>query len=864
MTSITTTVNGEPHTLDLAGHESAVDVIRDRLHLTGSKMVCGGGVCGACTVQIDGTPVASCLTPATSLRDAEVTTVEGLDADGELHPVQRAFIANDALQCGYCTPGFIMSAVSFVDGWRASQGETEPDRHTIADALAGHLCRCGAYEGIYRAVAAACRGDFDGSPADSRGRRADGRGRIDGRDKVTGAAVYAADVRLDDMLEAVIVRSPIAAGTVAPIPQDAAPFLIDMLGDDRQVRFAGQPIAAVAASSLAEARRVAAELPLDIEPLPFVIDPDEAKVDGAPIVYDSKAARKNAPNAAEGGAAPARWDGNVRRPGPTPLMGTIAKRRVKAARRDRPAGHVQLHFETAPQLHTSFEPHATVADFSDPARLRVWTSTQAVDHITHGLAERYGLNDDAIDVTADFVGGGFGSKLSITPDMTAAIELSKLAKRPVRVALSRREELTATGNRPGSRTDVDLVVDDDGDLKAMLIEGESVSGVAMNSPYAMLATLVYGRSPRLARDADVVTNAPPGTPFRGPGGPTYAWALEQSIDQAAHQLGRDPIELRRNWDGNDKRVALYDWASSLPVWQNRPATGSQSGRYRRGVGVAAGNWLYMVDPDTEIEVSVRDGRLVVRNAVQDMGTGSKTLLARAVATVFDVDPIDVVVEAGRAGLGTPHGPTSGGSRTTPSIWPATIDAAEKLRAIVGDDWRTASDATASATRGGDHKMRAIPITVANLQVGRGFSAAVHVSEVEVDTATGKTRVLSVHGGLAIGVPHARELAESQCAGSIIQGIGLALYENQVLDPHSGLTLTSNLEDYRIPQLGDTPEIAIHFHEPGWEHVPGGGIGLGEVATISPAASVANAIFNATAFRPTVLPVRPDRVLEGLR
>ncbi len=114
------------------------------------------------------------------------------------------------------------------------------------------------------------------------------------------------------------------------------------------------------------------------------------------------------------------------------------------------------------------------------------------------------------------------------------------------------------------------------------------------------------------------------------------------------------------------------------------------------------------------------------------------------------------------------------------------------------------------------------------------------------------------------MPHARELAESQCAGSIIQGIGLALYEQQVLDPHTGLTLTSNLEDYRIPQLGDTPEITIHFHEPGWEHVPGGGVGLGEVATVSPAASVGNAIFNATGFRPTVLPVRPDRLLEGLR
>lgn len=156
------------------------------------------------------------------------------------------------------------------------------------------------------------------------------------------------------------------------------------------------------------------------------------------------------------------------------------------------------------------------------------------------------------------------------------------------------------------------------------------------------------------------------------------------------------------------------------------------------------------------------------------------------------------------------------------------------------------------------------MTMNNIQIGRGFSGAVHVSEVEVDTRTGKTRVLSVHGGLAIGTPYAPQLATSQCEGSIIQGIGLALYENQILDPHTGQTLTANLEDYRIPQLGDIPEITIHFHEPGWDHVPGGGVGLGEVATISPAASVANAIFNATGWRPTDAPVRPDRLLEGLR
>ena len=249
-----------------------------------------------------------------------------------------------------------------------------------------------------------------------------------------------------------------------------------------------------------------------------------------------------------------------------------------------------------------------------------------------------------------------------------------------------------------------------------------------------------------------------------------------------------------------------------------------------------------------------------------MGTGSKTLLARAVASVFDVAPTDVVVRIGRAAAGEPHGPTSGGSRTTASIWSTAVEAAEELLEELGTTTVGSehNGAEASAHRGGDRNIRAVPMTMNNIQIGRGFSGAVHVSEVEVDTRTGKTRVLSVHGGLAIGTPYAPTLARSQCEGSIIQGIGLALYENQILDPHTGQTLTANLEDYRIPQLGDVPEITIHFHEPGWEHVPGGGVGLGEVATISPAASVANAIFNATGWRPIDAPVRPDRLLEGLK
>jgi xanthine dehydrogenase YagR molybdenum-binding subunit len=864
---LTTTVNDEARVVEVDGTESAVDVVRDGLGLTGTKLVCGSGVCGACTMLVDGEPVLGCLTPATRLRGAAVTTVEGLADGDDLHPVQRAFAHHDGLQCGYCTPGFVVDAVAFHDRWRAEHdggGDVEkgvaagPDRQTIAEALAGHLCRCGSYEGIYRAVAAACRGEHD-----------NGAGRVERVDapaKLTGAAVYTTDVVQPDMLYAAIRRSEVAAGIVGPITFPDGVVGIDVLADDRRVRWAGQPIAVVAAETEALARRLVRALHVPITPQAFVLDPDEAVRPGAPLVYRTRAERKEAPVASEGAPLPAPWKGNLHGPARAPFLGTIAKRRIRSARSEGRTGLVELEFHTAAQVHTAFEPHACVADWSDPQHLKVWLSTQAVEVMRQKIAEHVGLDPDQIEVVAEHVGGGFGAKLSLTMEAVGAISLSRLTRRPVRLVLDRHEELTGTGNRPGSRSRVSLLVDDDTQaIRALTVDTESHAGVAVGNSVAAHSMLVYDRTPRLAHDVDVVTNAPPGAPFRGPGGPTNAWALEQTVDEVAHRFRRDPIDLRAQWDGNPKRQALYRWASALDTWRGRPTTGSQTGRLRRGVGVAAANWMYFVDPDCEVVVSVEAGRLVAMTAVQDMGTGSRTVLARAVAGVFGIEPTDVDVRLGHARSGVTHGPASGGSRTTVSLWSTAVEAATALRARIGTDVGSAPDgASATATRGGDRGMRAVPVTMNGIQVGRGFSAALHVSEVEVDTRTGKTRVLRVHGGLAVGRIHAPVLARSQCEGSVIQGIGLALYENQVLDPHTGLTLTANLEDYRIPQLGDTPEIDIHFHEEGWDRVPGGGVGLGEVATISPAASVGNAIFNATGWRPLTLPVRPDRLLEGLR
>src|SRR5438477_6288832 len=154
-------INGRVEPLPDDPESLLIDVVRDALNLTGTKLVCGAGVCGACTVLVDGAPVVSCMMPALAAAGKSVTTVEGIGAE-KLHPVQKAFMALDALQCGFCTPGFVVEAAAFHDHWRATGGTVAPSREEIGAALSGHLCRCGAYDGILRAVAEACSGRFDG------------------------------------------------------------------------------------------------------------------------------------------------------------------------------------------------------------------------------------------------------------------------------------------------------------------------------------------------------------------------------------------------------------------------------------------------------------------------------------------------------------------------------------------------------------------------------------------------------------------------------------------------------------------------------------------------------------------------------
>lgn len=710
--------------------------------------------------------------------------------------------------------------------------------------------------------------------------------RIDGKAKTTGEARYSIDVRLPGMLYARILRCPFAAATVKSIdlgPARKRPGVkaaLTLAEPGEKVRFAGQEIAAVAADTPENAEDALAAIVVAYEPRPFVVGIEDASKPGAPLVFEGKAETKTSAGDVEDRSKGLPRKGNVLGPR------SSGKGDVEAGFREADAV-VEATYVTQVQTHNALETHGLVAHW-DGGDLKVWASTQAIFSVRDELAEVMKVPVSRVHVITEYMGGGFGAKFGARVEGVAAARLAKEAGAPVKLFLDRKEEQLASGNRPSSVQWIKAGATKDGKLTALHLVVHGTGGTNGGTGTSGPAKNIYACPNLKVEEYDVFTNAGPSAAMRAPGHPQGAFALEATMDELAAKLGMDPLELRMKNDPSEVRREEFRIGAEKIGWKTRDARRqTKDPAIRRGVGVGAAVWYNTGNTGPRATVTInRDGSAEVEHGVQDLGTGARTMVAIVAAEELRL-PLDrVAVRIGDTRM--PFGPASGGSKTTPCSAPtirrAAYQAKRGLAAAVAKEWKVPVDAVtvdAGAVSAAGDSPKRIPWNEAcrllpaqgvsatadraenNEGAWKRFVAGAQFAEVEVDTETGKVRVervVAVHDcGLAINAL----TTESQIQGGVIQGLSYALFEDRVLDRHTGRMVNPNVEQYKIAGSEDVPEIEA-IVVPVWDGVNNTqSTGIGEPATVPTAAAIANAVSHAVGARIRQLPITPEAVLAAV-
>ncbi|HEY0416043.1 MAG TPA: xanthine dehydrogenase family protein molybdopterin-binding subunit [Gaiellaceae bacterium] len=708
----------------------------------------------------------------------------------------------------------------------------------------------GRYEEVWLVVEEDALEQWPAGPRTIVGRPAE---RLDGVERATGRAVYTADVVKPGMLHAAVLRSPHPRARVTALdlgPALAAPGVhaavgpgdVDVLSGDCE--FQGQAIAAVCADTLAEARAAVAAIHCELEVLEPLLDADEA-VRSEQLV------------------APPR----VR------ARGDYERGRAEAD------VVVEAEFRTQVVLHNSLETHQAVVEWLGDA-VEVHISTQYIWGVRDEVAQGLGLPADRVRVVCHAMGGGFGSKNDPDDYTFIAAELARRTHRPVKCALTRREENTAAGNRNATIQRLTVGARSDGTLTAL--GGEFVNAVGWDGwssgtegPMQMLyacpnvRTTTYGAK----------LNLPPMKAFRAPGFVEGTFGLEALLDELAAKLDLDPLELRRRNHtdhdlGDDRPYSsknlLECYRRAEPHWERRHEVRARSTEtVKRGVGMASQIWYGGGGPPSYAWVRVgADGRASVLTAMQDIGTGTKTAMAQIAAEELGIPLDHVTVAAGDSARG-PFASISAGSSTTPSMGPA-------VRAAAADARRQIDEIAEQRGKPGAPPAEVVDVLEDAQILGKGargpnptgmqvLTFGVQVAEVAVDVETGEVwveRIAAVHDIGRVINPLG---ASSQIEGGIIQGIGHTLSEERLHDPQTGRLLTTTLDAYKLPTIADVPEIVSELIDvPDDQLTNLGSKGLGEPPIIPTAAAIANAIRDATGADVRRLPITREEMLRALR
>jgi len=897
-------VNGTPHDVRPRPGQCLRTFLRE-LGCFGVKKGCDAGDCGACTVMVDGDPVHSCLFPAYRAQGHAVTTIEGLSKNGELHPMQQAFLEAQGFQCGFCTPGMIMTAASM----------NQSQRRDLDWALKGNICRCTGYGAIDHAL--------HGGQAIEEAEAGDACGRSvpapAARAVISGAARYTMDIAPAGLLHLKLLRSPHAHARITAIRRDealAVPGVRAVLTfedapqklfstarhederadpDDTRVldnvvRFIGQRIAAVVADSEGAAEEGCRKLAIDYEILPAVFDPEEAMRPGAPVIHDK---------------GPQSRIHNPQRNIAGELHGHVGN--VDGGFAEADAVYEGTYITQRVQ-HAHLETHCAIGWLDQAGRLNIRSSTQTPYLTRRALAGLFDLDPAKVRVFCERMGGGFGAKQEMLVEDIVALAVLKTGQ-PVKLEFTREEQFIGATTRHPMRVRIKAGARRDGRLTAMEMHVVSDTGAYGNHGFAVLNHAcgecfgVYNCANKKIDGFAVYTNTVPSGAFRGYGLPQTNFAVESAMDELARRLGIDPFELReRNMvrpgdpmvstgaeEGHDVQYGSYGLDQCLALVKDALDRGGgleppASDDWLVGQGVALG----MIDTAppfghfADASISLRgDGRYELIVGTAEFGNGTNTVHHQIAATSLGTTTDSIVVLTSDTDNGG-HDTGAYGSTGTVVAGRATQLACNALRDEIlsfaaqhaggaNGAWSLVAEA---ATSGGKRVALGELASAAAAQ-GRRLTATgkwngtprsvafnVQAFRVAVNKRTGAIKVLrSIHAADAGRVINPMQ-CRGQIEGGVAQSLGPTLYEEMVID-RFGRVANPNFRNYHLPQFADVPRTEVFFADTYDAIGPFGAKSMSESPYNPVSAAMGNALFDATGIRFCRTPFKPDRIFPAI-